>query len=55
MITQDKIQHYIDEIEHENSVVSTSHITLRNLYDRYGYTQVDDAIDRYWFNKREEL
>ena len=52
-LTQDKIQHYLDEIEGPEGVYSSSHITLHELCCRYGSDRVDDAINLYFRNKGE--
>lgn len=42
---------YIRELE-QDSVVSTSHKTLRTLYELYGEHNVQNALDRHWARSR---
>ena len=48
-LDQEKIQSYLDEINQEGiPVVSTSHISLHILYNKYGKDRVNNAVEKYF-------
>ena len=48
-----RIRHYIDHLATDSPVVSTSHLTLRQLYADHGQDVIDVALRQYWETLRQ--
>jgi hypothetical protein len=48
-----RIAHYVAELEGPLPVVSRSHLTLRALYCAYGPDLINDLLDQHWAACRE--